>query len=62
MAKESRLTFRVRSELKTDLEAIALREKRSVAQICELMLSADVEAYRREGSKYLQRLLLRPQK
>jgi hypothetical protein len=59
MAKETRLTFRVQAELKKRLEAIAGREARSVAQICEVILQEGVDAYRREGSKYLQRLIAR---
>jgi hypothetical protein len=57
MAKDTRLTFRVRSELKKNLEAIAEREARSVAQVCEVILHDGVTAYQKEGPKYLQRLL-----
>jgi len=59
MAKETRLTFRVQAELKKSLEAIADREARSVAQICEAILKDGADAYEREGSKYLQRLIAR---
>ena len=62
MAKESRLTFRVDTELKTELEAIALRERRSVAQICELMLSEAIRAYEKQGPKYIQQLLTNDRK
>jgi hypothetical protein len=57
MAKETRLTFRVRLELKRSLEDIAAREARSVAQVCEAILNDGVLTYQREGSKYLQRLV-----
>jgi hypothetical protein len=60
MKKDSRLTFRVRSDLKRKLEAIAARESRSVAQICETFLMTGAEAYRKEGSRYIQRLLAKP--
>ncbi len=56
-AKDTRLTFRVRSELKQDLEAVALKESRSAAQICEAFLRAGLFAYKREGSKYVHRFL-----
>jgi predicted transcriptional regulator len=57
MTKETRLTFRVRAELKKRLEAIAGKEARSVAQICEVILESGVAAYQKEGAKYLHRLI-----
>jgi predicted transcriptional regulator len=57
MTKETRLTFRVQSELKKSLEAIAAKEARSVAQVCEVILQSGVAAYQKEGAKYLQRLI-----
>jgi hypothetical protein len=62
MRKDTRLTFRVQSTLKKDLEAIAAREGRSVAQICDAFLKAGSEAYKKKGSKYLQRFLSRQKK
>jgi predicted HicB family RNase H-like nuclease len=59
MAKDSRLTFRVSSELKEQIEVIAAKEGRSVAQICEAFLKAGTEHYRREGSKTIQKHLQR---
>lgn len=59
MKKDTRLTFRVHSNLKKDLEAIADREGRSVAQICDAFLKAGLEAYRKSGSKYVQRFISR---
>ena len=59
MAKDTRLSVRVRSELKKAMEAIASKESRSVAQICEAFLEAGSEGYKKEGSKYLQRFLSR---
>ncbi len=47
MPKDTRITFRVNSELKKQIEAIAAEEGRSVAQICEAFL-------RRGSSEYLQ--------
>jgi hypothetical protein len=57
MAKDTRLTFRVHSGLKKDLEAIAAREGRSVAQVCEVFLEASCEKYQKEGTRLLQRYL-----
>jgi hypothetical protein len=59
MKKDLRFTFRIQSELKKDLETIAAREGRSVAQICDAFLKAGSEAYRKNGPKYLQRFLSR---
>lgn len=57
MKKDSRLTFRVRSNLKKDLEEIAASEGESVARICEAFLAAGKEVYTKQGSKFLQRYL-----
>jgi hypothetical protein len=62
MKKDTRLTFRVHSNLKKDLESIADREGRSVAQICDAFLKAGSEAYRKNGPKYLQRFFSRREK
>jgi hypothetical protein len=57
MKKESRLTFRVRSDLKRELEAIAAREGQSVARICEVFLLIGSDAYKKDGTKLLQSLI-----
>lgn len=57
MKKDTRLTFRVSSHLKKDVEGIAEREGQSVARICEAFLLAGSETYRKQGTKFLQRLL-----
>ena len=59
MKKDARLTFRVRSDLKKDVEGIANREGHSVAQICEAFLLAGSEAYKKQGSKFVKRALAR---
>ena len=56
-AKDTRLTFRVRSELKEQLERVAASETRSVAQVCEAFLQAGLVAYEKEGAKYISRFL-----
>ena len=57
--KDTRLSFRVRSDLKEKLESIAASEGRSVAQICDAFLQAGLIAYGKEGSKYIRRFLAR---
>jgi len=58
-AKDTRLTFRVASDLKKKLESAAASEGRSVAQICEAFLRAGLASYHKEGTKYVQRFLSR---
>jgi predicted transcriptional regulator len=59
MNKDTRLTFRVPSDVKKKMEAIAASEGRSTGQICEAFLRAGSEAYKKEGSKFLRRFLAR---
>jgi predicted transcriptional regulator len=58
-SKDMRLTFRVHSDLKKRLEAVAAAEGRSVAQICEAFLHAGLMKYEKEGTKYVQKFLAR---
>ena len=60
MKKDTRFTLRIRSDLKKELEIIAAREGRSVAQVCEAFLKAGSESYKKKGSGFLQRLLGQP--
>jgi hypothetical protein len=57
MKKDTRLTFRVNSHLKKEVEAIATREGQSVARICEGFLLAGSDAYKKQGAKFLERML-----
>jgi len=57
MKKDTRLTFRVNSSLKRDVEAIATREGQSVARICEAFILAGSDAYKKQGTKFLQPML-----
>jgi hypothetical protein len=57
MRKDTRFTLRIRSDLKKELETIAAREGRSVAQVCEAFLKAGSESYKKKGSRFLQRFL-----
>jgi hypothetical protein len=61
MKKDTQITFRIRSELKKELEAIAAREGRSVAQVCEAFLKAGSASYKKKGSGFVQRFLTEPQ-
>jgi hypothetical protein len=61
MKKDTQLTFRIRSDLKKELETIAAREGRSVAQVCEAFLKAGSESYKKKGSGFVQSFLAEPQ-
>ena len=60
MKKDTRFTLRIRSDLKKELETIAAREGRSVAQVCEAFLKAGSESYKKKGSGFVQRFLAEP--
>ena len=57
--KDTRLTFRVRSDLKKKVESVAASEGRSVAQVCEAFLRNGLANYQKEGTKFLRRFLAR---
>jgi hypothetical protein len=57
MKKDTRLTFRVHSRIKEEVEKIAELEGQSVARICEAFLLAGLDGYNKKGEKFLQRLL-----
>jgi len=59
MAKETAISMRVTKSLKAELEKIAATEGRSVSQVCEALLAGGMEAYKREGTPYLQRFIAR---
>ena len=56
-AKKDFLAFRVSPDLKSQIQEIADNEARSISQVCELLLSEGVEAYKKEGPKFMQRLV-----
>jgi len=43
--------------LKDEIQEIAASEARSISQICELLLAEGVEVYKKEGAKFMQRLI-----
>ena len=59
VAKTDFLTFRVSTNLKRELQALAEEEQRTVSQVCELLLYEALDVYKKEGSKFIQRLVAR---
>lgn len=57
MKKDTRLTFRVSSSLKKEIETIAAREGQSAARICEAFIAAGFDTYKKQGTKFLQSML-----
>ena len=55
--KKGFLAFRVAPDLKNEIQGIADSEARSISQVCELLLSEGVQTYKREGPKFIQRLV-----
>ena len=55
--KKNFLAFRVSSELKNELLEMSKSEARSISQICELILADSVDVYKKEGPKFVQRLV-----
>jgi hypothetical protein len=51
------LSVRVSGEVKEALELIAKKERRSLAQVCDLILKGGIQEYEKEGSAYLRRVL-----
>ena len=57
MSKSDFLALRVNSDLKREIQQIADDEQRNISQICEMFLHEGVEAYKKDGSKFMQRLV-----
>jgi len=49
--------FRVDSALRRDIQRIADEEQRTITQVCEMLLYEGVEAYKKDGPKFIQRLV-----
>ena len=60
--KNEQIGFRLSAHLKRELQEVATREGRTLSQICEMFVAGGLEVYRKEGPKYLQRLLSRQRK
>jgi hypothetical protein len=59
MPKDTALSFRITKALKAELEKVSLNEGRSISQVCAALLSGGLESYKKEGSSYLQKFVLR---
>ena len=59
VAKTEFLAFRIAPELKRELQRIADDEQRALSQVCEMFLYEGVEAYKKDGPKFIQRLVAR---
>jgi hypothetical protein len=57
VAKTEFLAFRVAPELKRELQRIADDEQRGLSQVCEMLLYEGIEASKKEGAKFMQRLV-----
>ena len=57
VARKGVFVFRVDQSLRQDIERIAEDEQRTITQVCEMLLHEGVEAYKKEGSKFMQRLV-----
>jgi predicted transcriptional regulator len=55
MARKVFVGIRIDPELKKSLEEIGHAEERSVSQVCEFVLRKGIDAYKKDGSKYLRR-------
>jgi hypothetical protein len=43
--------------LRRDVQRIADEEQRTITQVCEMLLHEGVEAHKKEGPKFMQRLV-----
>jgi hypothetical protein len=57
VARTGFLVFRVDPELRREIQRIADEEQRTITQVCELLLHEGVEAYQKEGDKFIQHLV-----
>src|ERR1700693_2301235 len=55
--KDERIGIRVPSETKHSLLQIARKEGRSLSQVCEIFLRAEIHSYEKKGTKYLHRFI-----
>jgi len=59
VAKTEFIAFRVAPELKRELQRIADDEQRALSQVCEMFLYEGVEGSKKEGPKFMQRMVAR---
>ena len=60
--KNEQIGFRLPADLKKELQDVAKREGRTLSQICEMFVAGGLDTYKKEGPRYLQRLLTRQKK
>jgi hypothetical protein len=60
--KNEQIGFRLPLSLKRDLSEVANREGRTLSQMCEIFVSLGLEAYNKEGHRYLAKFLSRQKK
>ena len=60
--KNEQIGFRLPVYLKRELQELAAREGRTLSQICEIFVAGGLAGYKKEGAKYLQRLVSRQKK
>jgi hypothetical protein len=59
MARKIFVGIRIDPELKKCLDEMGQMEERSVSQVCELLLKKGIDAYKKEGAKYLRKSEIR---
>jgi hypothetical protein len=57
VARTGFLALRVDPALRRDIQRIAGEEQWTITQVCEMLLNEGVEAYKKEGPKFMQRLV-----
>jgi predicted transcriptional regulator len=57
VAKTEFVAFRVPPELKRELQRIADDEQRALSQVCEMLLYEGIESFKKEGRRFMQRLV-----
>jgi hypothetical protein len=57
VARTGFLALRVDPALRRDIQRIAGEEQSTITQVCEMLLNEGVEAYKKEGPKFIQRLV-----
>lgn len=57
VAKTEFIAFRVAPGLKRELQRISDDEQRALSQVCEMLLYEGIEAYKKEGPRFIQRLV-----
>ena len=57
VARAGFLVFRVDAALRRDIQRIAEEEQRTITQVCEMLLYDGVETYKKDGAKFIQRLV-----